>query len=454
MPPASPSGAARLPRRDRETMHALLSRAGVNRPGAGFVVQEVLAAPRPGALDLRLRAPRVDVRVRIRNRLPEDAAGTASFAVELVDRDALPDPAPADRIVRALREMLDRADPGGLSLGGPRALLPVIDDEGAPTAPGISWDRAVFDPAFERLLADGGRAATVVIVVTQACEMSCVFCPTVDRVHIHRREDDPAEQLADLVHQLSAGRRLGARTVDFGGNDVLRFPRALDLFEAAGRAGFETIIAQSPGQALADMAFARAVAATPLSHAAVPIYGTTAAEHDVIVGREGAFDRLCQALDNVRSLGRPQVVLHTIALRRNVHRMEDIFRFCDARFGLPVRVMPLQPNRLGQSEHLSDTVPFRELREAAARRPESFNTFPLCVLPPAFALRNEGRIPPRSINLFDVGLPADSEDQAARRARQHVHPEACGPCRLLSVCSGITQAHVDRFGADDLRPLS
>ncbi len=261
------------------------------------------------------------------------------------------------------------------------------------------------------------------------------------------------------MHQLAAARALGVDTVEIGGNDVLLFPTAIALFEEAGRLGFRRVSAQSPGQRLADEAFARAVAASPLDRVDLPIYGATADEHESVTRAPGSFDGLCRAVDRALALGRPEVRLHTIALRSTLDRLEGLLDFAKARFGLDVRVQLLRPNRLGEREHLDDAATFTEIAAAARRRPEHFgDDIPLCALPPerARALHRERTVTPafgRRLHLWDLGLREGSEHAAVKRDRSIAYPPACERCALRPGCLGVLQAYLDRFGDAELRPF-
>jgi len=355
---------------------------------------------------------------------------------------------------------LARFDPGALALTHPprvrpRGLaLPVVANELLERA----WHRDLFDRSMEGLLARQARASNLIVVVAQACEMNCGFCPTADRVDIHRRPSGEDGQYDDLVHQIRRGGELGARVIDFGGNDVLRFPGIVGLFDEAGRAGYTRIMAQSPGHVLADRAFAEAVAASALTHVCLPIYGATAAVHDAVTRTPGSFDRLVRALDNVRALGRPAVELHTIALKSTLPHLEGLIDFARERFGLALRVATLRSNRQGERSVVLDMASFTDLKPIIGRFPEHFRAeFPPCVMPRDLprekaAPSPEGDpLPP--INLYDLGLPAGCEDARVAEERVLVQAPPCARCEARSECRGVLGHYLDMFGDGELVPL-
>jgi MoaA/NifB/PqqE/SkfB family radical SAM enzyme len=369
------------------------------------------------------------------------------------------------------RELLDRiaaalcdGDDGRIALVAPpgRPRAPDRFVARFPTVPAMPvWNRAAFDRALDAAVARAPAAWDhAVLVVDQNCEMACRFCPEADRdrsAHLFFQAG-AEEQLADLLHQLERARMLGVETVDIGGNDVLRFPLVLRLLDGAGALGFRRIIAQSPGLVLADRAFAEAVARTPLDELCLPIYGDSAAVHDAVTGTPGAFDRLCRALDHLRELGRPSVRLHTIALGSTLDRLDALIAFAEERFGLPLRVTPLRPNRLGEREHLADTARFADLGDLVARRPWHFvEEFPLCLFPPAIARAKRHRLGATAgrrsarVHLYDLGMYG--EEHARLQHERNLHfPAACDGCLLQPLCPGVLGAYLDRFGASEVRP--
>jgi MoaA/NifB/PqqE/SkfB family radical SAM enzyme len=403
-------------------------------------------------VQLSLDTPGGPLVVRIETREPGRRAFalTRSFALSYLGE---PPHAAIDTLVSFARQ-LAAVDPGGLALKREpklRRRLGVLGED-----PGGSWSRDTFDRSIASLTSEGQRFDHAVLVVTQACELACQFCPSKDAAHEVVATSDVDGQLEDLVHQLAAGRRLGARSVDIGGNDVLQFPRAIELFERAGELGYETVAAQSPGQSMADAAFARALSKTPLTLVEVPIYGATAEVHDRVTGTPGSFDRLCEAIDRVRELVRPTIGLRTLALRSTLGLLEELLAFTEVRFGLELTVRQLFPNRVGEREHLVDAVSFAELAPIVARHPTRFEPdVPLCIFPedqrstPIQFLRRRRSL----LHLWDQGIVPGSEDDRAKRDRQRVLATDCQRCTLRTDCSGILRAHFELLGTEGITPV-
>jgi molybdenum cofactor biosynthesis enzyme MoaA len=450
---------------NRGIVRTLVWSSGVGRlPPERVQVHAIEDVVDEAAVDLELSVARRLVRLRIspRDEAKPAFGRTASFNLNYIkSRGEAPLEGAASATLDWVVKRLAAYDQGNLMLGQPSVARPKnlslpMASRDEPLADRV-WQRALFDGAMDELTRRGTRTETLVIVVSNPCAMNCTFCPTSDRVNVRFEPGADDRQREDLIHQLERGRAFGATTVDFGGNDVLLFPGIVEVFEAAGRAGYTTILAQSPGQALADRAFAEAVAKSPLTHVAIPIYGTTAAVHDAITRKPGTFDGLMRALENVRELGSPKVELHTIALKSTLPLLEELIPFCKDRLDLPLRVACLRSNRQGERSVVQDMPSFTELRPLMARYRDHFRAeFPPCQFPrgPMRALIDTFPKGPRPmpINLYDLGLPNGCEDALVALERTPLYPARCEGCAVQFACCGVQGHYLDLFGDEELSP--
>lgn len=433
------------------------------------LIQNVCASPvHPEVYFDFVSASQTRVRVKLSPLTEEGQAFvlTRSFTVSYRGETM----APLDLITRSslalIAQELTSRDPGGRVLRAPGGahgpdLFMSIDRENRNQH---RWSREVFDRKFAaQVAAAGGQIERVILVVSQPCEQQCTFCPSVDRdkCRLDWMEKGNQEQHDDLAHQLRRARSAGATVADFGGNDVLRFAPILSLGRLARELGYSRVVVQSPALVMADPAFAEAVAASGFTEVQLPIYGTTPEVHDRITGTPGAFEKLCRALDLTRTIAlAPTMTLHTIALGSTLGALPELIRFCQARFGLPLRVQPLRPNRTGERSHLGDAAGFAELRAVMASDPEPFQgEFPACLYPldavlawTGHVLRHGGSVAP-SPHLYDLGLSGE-EHASVKRDRTHLFGATCSGCALRPVCGGVLGAHLERWGEGELRALS
>jgi MoaA/NifB/PqqE/SkfB family radical SAM enzyme len=429
----------------------------VSLTAGGDTIQLVLSAPDP-AREAFFRSPSFDVR----------------YAREAGEASA---PPPLRRALELVRRALGARDRGQYSLATPpaaRRRLPMHPDamgamgamgvqRPAPPAPGERLHRfriEQFEARVGRALAEPSSLRQVVVVVSQPCELQCQFCPSVDRDKAHDdwMEKGDAEQLADLRQQLARAAALGARRVEVGGNDVLRFAPVLALVDHAVAHGYERIALQSTGLPLEDRALVEALARWPQVTVHVPIYGANAAAHDAITRTPGSFARLGLGLDHVRAVGGPRVELHSVALASTLSELPALADFVQARFALPLRVGPLRANRVGERSHLDDSARLADVRALGERHPELLDAeFPACVLPPSRRPEPAGGAGSparaRSVNLYDLGMVGDEHADVVR-SRSYQRPAACTACLLRDECCGVLVPYLERFGDGELVPIT
>lgn len=451
-------------RAEGETAEAALRtliEAALPSDAGAWAIEGIEAEDGARAYRVRLRRGGDALELALSPRTESTPAFARTASLDVSHHGAIEHGSPLFQELTALIGRIARADGGGLDLARRRHSLPLAPRtaEVFPRQP--EWSRAQFDEAIPRVSPEAGRAG-IVVVVHQSCLMRCLFCPQPDLdlpAHESNEPSEIARHHDDLVHQLAWGRRVGATEVEFGGNDVLRYPEAVPLFGEARRLGYTTIIAQSPAQSLADPAYARAIAASGVTDLYIPLYGDEAALHDGVVGVPGAFDEVVRGIDHMLALGGPTVRIHTIALRSRLDRLEGVLSFVERRFGLAAVVSPLRPNRDDDRHHLADIVPVGELRALASRRPMHFIEQPFCGFEPevadavyAWTLARGGRL--RPFSFYDVGRRPGMEKEEARVTRVRAFPEPCTRCARRDTCPGVLGSYVEQYGEADLIPFA
>lgn len=169
------------------------------------------------------------------------------------------------------------------------------------------------------------------LAISSECAQSCSFCtiketwPAVDG-----GEDTFARLCRDLLHN----RRRGVRALRINGYDPLAYSKIFDVLAMARELDYERADVFSPCTLLADPAFcARVVRALPAERRFfVPLYGTTAATHDRVVGRDGAHALVSRALDNLAEhVPARDVLLLSVLTRDNLDEMPGLAAFAEKR---------------------------------------------------------------------------------------------------------------------------
>lgn len=173
----------------------------------------------------------------------------------------------------------------------------------------------------------------------------------------------------------------------------------------------------------------------------IPLYSAIPADHDEIVGKAGAFDRLEQSL-HVLLLARSTVELRTVVMLSTVNGLDALSRHIAARLSFIATwsIMQLEntgfaKNRWGllYFDHASDFTPLANALNVAqvhGIQARLFN-FPLCTVP-----SNYRHLAPASISDW-----------------KRKYAPACQSCRAIDRCSGFFEWHPADALMKGVRPI-
>ena len=183
--------------------------------------------------------------------------------------------------------------------------------------PGVGSDvaqRLLVAPAAS----SEGRQRTLNLAVSADCDQACTFCSIRDLRPPLTFED---RHQVMLVADLTASRAAGVERVRLNGYDPLAWPGVLDLVQHARDLGYTFMEVFSPCTRLADREFTAALLERMPAQRrfVVPVYGASAATHDAVVGREGAFAEVESAVGVLVELGGSDcVALSTVVTPGNL----------------------------------------------------------------------------------------------------------------------------------------
>ena len=175
------------------------------------------------------------------------------------------------------------------------------------------------------------RPPALNLALDAECAQECVFCSVKSYVH---PEDGGEAELDGLLMQLRRARASGIDEVRLNGIDPLAFSRVLDVVGAVRAEGFPRLTVFSPCRRFADDGFRREFLrrAPPHVEISVPLYGSTAAVHDAVVGMPGAHADVARAVDGLlETLPAARVHLTTVVVRQNLHELGALARFARER---------------------------------------------------------------------------------------------------------------------------
>jgi His-Xaa-Ser system radical SAM maturase HxsC len=173
----------------------------------------------------------------------------------------------------------------------------------------------------------------------------------------------------------------------------------------------------------------------------IPLYSSDAEEHDRIVGKTGAFERLERSFVTLLRAG-ARIELRTVLLRSNVGRLDELARHISVRLGFIEIWSIMQLENIGFArnrwpelyfDHAVDFEPVGKALEIASvtGTPVQLFNFPLCTVPS---------------NLRHLAPPSISD-------WKRKYAKACDACRARESCSGFFEWHPEAGSMERVRPL-
>jgi len=188
--------------------------------------------------------------------------------------------------------------------------------------------------------------------VTARCNNACRHCyialPAGDR-EAQRRELS-VEEIDDIARQAV---ELGAMWVLISGGEPLLRPDFPEIYLALKRRGL--LVSVFTNACLVTPEHIELFRRYPPRDIEVSVYGATAETYDRVTQRPGSFDAFSRGLDLLLGSG-VKVRLKAMALRSNVHELEEISAFCRKRTKDYYRFDPLLHLRFDGDEERNEWI--------------------------------------------------------------------------------------------------
>lgn len=294
------------------------------------------------------------------------------------------------------------------------------------------------------------------VMLGYRCDVTCLFCS--QELGWRRQPWLPLEAACERVFAAAAR---GCRRLNVLGGEPTLYPRIEALVAFARRAGFREIQFESNGLALADAAFCRRLVEAGLTRVSVSVHSHLPRVHDRLVCREGAFERVLRALENLRDAG----CARRIAVVINGGNVADLSAF--ARFFWDLGVRELQfifPLHTGDFLNHVDSMQVSLSRASSAVRRaietlerRGCSRLPIVHnVPPCFL----GGLASQSGDWGDVGMRVlkpdgvERSDSPDRPLYRKVHVAACERCSVRTRCVGLDPGYLARWGEGEVSPLA
>ena len=289
------------------------------------------------------------------------------------------------------------------------------------------------------------------------CNNNCLFCMEQDR---RRRQRVNGALTPQRVHAILEQNR-GCGEVCFTSGEPTLVPELPDYLSWARRLGYGRISLMTNGRRLAYADYCERLVDAGLGYFYVSIHAAEARTHDGLVRVSGAFAQTVAGLKHAARLA-PRVGLHssTVVTRRNLDSLAAIYAFLRGLGVQQVVFNVMQATGRAQTHFGRLFPPYAEISAAFGvflegldeRDPPVFLVdIPLCVTE-QLPRRQRGKLEPYVH--FEVGAGetveiAREEHDSWQRSKQ----AACTDCVHDTVCPGVWNNYLARYGWSELRPV-
>ena len=291
------------------------------------------------------------------------------------------------------------------------------------------------------------------IILNPFCDNACVFCGNRERAAPDQMREQEELARKNVEHHLARG----IRNIEISGGDPGEFDRLPELIRDMKRMGVNHVRLSTNGCRCSDPAWADALVDAGLDAVKIPLYGSTAAVHEQVARKPGAYDQTLRAMEHFKRRGVP-LSIHVLVVRPNRENLLDLYRlmltFTDWRrcgFGVPclagdggnfyVPIKDLQP----------DLVPL-VYYGAGRGAPPVFFELPQCVLGFPYPHILRGGPPSQGLQQPPEAYRSDVEDVPTYRLKSK--PPMCRSCARSDVCDGFFTNDLRRYGTGSLVPFA
>jgi len=154
-----------------------------------------------------------------------------------------------------------------------------------------------------------------------SCNANCLFCYYKISANSKKDKDLTTEQAKQLIRYI---KKKGKEVIDFTGGEPTIRRDIFDLVSYAKALGFEELSIITNGLRLADMEFLKNLVNSGIDDLLFSVHGHDAEVHDMLVGVEGAFERLVRAIKNAKKIDGLRVRTNTVVNGMNFKHVVDI----------------------------------------------------------------------------------------------------------------------------------
>ncbi|MDT8286363.1 MAG: radical SAM protein [Elusimicrobiales bacterium] len=302
------------------------------------------------------------------------------------------------------------------------------------------------------------RRLKIVLFAGYSCNNNCRFCVGAEKRAL------PEKTTAELLREVAAARRKGARILELIGGECTIRPDFLSIVAAAKKMGIEEVVTATNGRMFSAPSFAAAAVRSGLDTVIFSVHGHTAAVHDGLTRSPGSFRQLLRGMANLRRLGFTRINGNTTVVKQNMRFMPGVARLYESRGVRNVEYIFVDPNYGGAMTDFDALVPrisaaapwmkkALDVGNAAGLGQWKVRYVPLCHFRGYLGQISE--MNERALFSTEHWAP-DFRNPDATLSRRTVGRGKTGRCRacaVYNICEGIWTEYLRRFGDSELKPM-
>lgn len=288
------------------------------------------------------------------------------------------------------------------------------------------------------------------MIMGYACNIKCDYCTMTDEM---RRRNLDTET---IVERIKAARMDGFEEISFNGGEPTIRKDLVGLVDLARRLGFRTIKIQSNGLMYAYPGFVDRLVSAGANMFNISTMAHTPELYEKITGLSGSLDLVTRGVTNL--LDRGAFVTADQIMKNDTYRhLPEIVRYFK-ELGVTRFVLWLVSLTDGNKDNIESLVSVTEMRPFIL---ECFDLareggisvlsrhIPRCLFPSSY----EEHVWNVRWDKVRVVTPESTFDLLESDISTNTYADCCRTCAACPDCPGLRRDYLERFGANELRPL-
>jgi len=306
-----------------------------------------------------------------------------------------------------------------------------------------------------------------VVFVGYDCNNNCRFCMEQDV------RDQPPQTKQEIMRHMVGAKKRGSTYLEMLGGEITIRPDFIELVKFAKDLNFETVMIATNGRMFSYKKNAYRAIEAGLNSIVFSIHGHNAETHDYLTRSPGSFKQLHKGLKNIREavdyFGKEiHIGSNTTIVKKNYEHLPEVGKHIKSLGITNSEFIFVDCNEGGAYNNFEKLVP--KVSEAAPyirkcldlvdvennRNNWDIRYVPLCHFKDYFNQVSELR----EVKTFETEqLGRDSQRsgydyQEKRKNVSRIKPDKCKGCALYDYCEGLWRVYYERYGDDELNPIS